>query len=526
MSVKNKALYTSSTSNTPAENLAKPHSLRLRLIIWYGVLLTLMLIFFAVLVWKLTTDTLTQSVNSSVRAEARIAELAIRNELSPTPPYWPKQQLSLNIVDNYQEPGVIVKVLDTQGNVRYTSDARSVTNLTASSDTIRQTLTGQTVWYTTIVDNGRARVEALPIHAPSADKQNSTGPVIGTLLVAKSLDEINTTLLLLQTLLISVGLVTLAVALLGGWAIASRVLQPLAEMAKTARAIAVATAHGTRMGNLSRRVRRPGGRDEMTQVIDTFNEMLTNLEQATQAQRRFVADASHELRAPLTIIQGNLAFLKRHLDELPPEERNTMLADAHEETLRLAQLVEELLLLARADSHENKPVISEKGDTTPHNRRPQPVELDRVVLQLVRQFRGRLNVEGSKLKLEVGHIEPLRIQGDEDSLRQVLVILLDNALKYTLINEQQTENRVIVALERTEKDAILRVQDTGIGIDPRDLPHIFERFYRADQARSRKEGTGLGLSIAQTLVESLNGRITAESIPGQGTTFRVWLPLA
>jgi signal transduction histidine kinase len=263
----------------------------------------------------------------------------------------------------------------------------------------------------------------------------------------------------------------------------------------------------------------------MTQVVDAFNEMLSNLERATTAQRRFVADASHELRAPLTTIQGNLAFLRRHADELPAEEQHTMLSDAHAETLRLAQLVEELLLLARADASVQASATLPEKRVDREADEPHPVELDHVILQLVRQLRGRLSVEDGGLKLDVGPIEPVRVRGDEESIRRILLILLDNALKYTPTPEKDGAGRVTVSLERTEKEALVRVRDTGIGIDPADLPHIFERFYRADRARSR-QGTGLGLSIAQTLVEHLGGHITAQSTLGQGSTFLVSLPLA
>ncbi len=264
----------------------------------------------------------------------------------------------------------------------------------------------------------------------------------------------------------------------------------------------------------------------MAQVVQTFNEMLTSLEKATHTQRRFVADASHELRAPLTTIQGNLAFLQRHLDELPPEERHTMLVDAHGETLRLAELVEDLLLLARADAKADASQEAQALETVGEGPHKMPlVELDHAVLQLVRQLRRRLSVEGSTLKLEIGHIEPVRVQGDEESLRRVALILLDNALKYMSSSSEEGKGRVTVSVERAEEQAVLRVSDTGIGIEPADLSHIFERFYRADRARSR-HGTGLGLSIAQTMVEQIGGHITAESTPGQGSTFSVWLPLA
>jgi signal transduction histidine kinase len=485
------------------------------------MLLTVAIIFFAILVWELTTNALNQSAESSVRAEARVVTSALNRELISTEPYWPAQ-IVLQSVNTYREPGTVVEVIDMRGAKRYDSDQNPATNIPVSTQTIQTTLSGQTVWYTADIDNRKVRVEALPVRAPKASF--NAGPFIGTLLVAKSLGEVDATLLLLRTLLLLTGLAIIAGTLLGGWAIAGRVLHPLSEMAKTARSIAATTAHGTRMGNLSQRARRPGGRDEMAQVIDAFNEMLTDLERATQAQRRFVADASHELRAPLTTIQGNLALLQRHIDELSREEVHTMLADAHSETLRLTQLVEELLLLARADASVDQPSVEAEKKPTP-GKAPgtQPVELDHTVLQLVRQFRGRLSAEDAKL--EVGHIEPVRIRGDEENIRRVLLILLDNALKYTPMNEVDRVGRVIVSVEREEQEGVLRVRDTGIGIDPDDLPHIFERFYRADRARSRL-GTGLGLSIAQALIEQSGGQITAESAPGQGSTFTVRLPLA
>jgi two-component system OmpR family sensor kinase len=522
----------------------KPRSLRLRLLLWYGTLLAATLGVFATLILILTTNAIDQSMANAIRAEARVATLDVRDDLSPTPPYWPRQ-LTMNVVDTYRETGVVVEVLDSQGQLRYLSAGGTVTPLPLSAQTIRAVLAGRTTCYDTSDGDEAVRVEVLPITAPLADASRSagdattcevsaggtspaTGPVVGVLLVAKSLGEVSATLTLLRTLLLVVGLVTLGGTLVGSWVIATRVLRPLTAIAAMAQAIAASTAHGTRLGNLNQRVRRPRGRDELVQVVDTFNEMLASLQSATETQRRFVADASHELRAPLTTIQGNLAFLRRRLDELPPEERRSMLADAHGEAVQLAKLVEELLLLARADASTDGSGASQEEMSSmagEHTQKAPLVELDHAILQLVRQLRRRLSVEGSTLKLEIGHIEPVRVRGDEEQLRRITLILLDNALKYTPSNGEEGRGRVIVSLERADRQAVLRVRDMGIGIEPADLPHIFERFYRADRARTR-QGTGLGLSIAQTLVEQLGGRITAESIPGQGSTFSLWLPLA
>ena len=513
-----------------------PHSLRLRLAVWYGTLLTVALVVFSALILLLTLDANRQSVDNALRAEARLATVNLHRELSPTPPYWP-EHLMLNIVDIYRDPGVLVEVRDAQGQVRYLSSSGAASIIPTASDAIQQALAGQVRWYDAHAHGDHVRVEVIPVRAPESSASNGgvdadgaptgSGPVIGVVLVTKSLSDVDATFNLLWRLLLLGGLVILAGALAGGWLIAARVLRPLGAIGVTARAIVASTAGGHRLGALSQRVPRSGGKDELAQVVDTLNEMLTALEQASQAQRRFVADASHELRAPLTTVQGNLAFLQRHFEELPPEERRMMLADAHAETLRLARLVDDLLMLARADaSTEGRSALQEAAESGPPQPAQAPLtELDHALLQLARQVRRRLSAEGSKLYLEVGHIEPIRVRGEEEVLRRVILILLDNAIKYTPASDEAGKGRVTVSLEQVEGQALLRVCDTGIGIAPTDLPHIFERFYRADPARNR-QGTGLGLSIAQMLVEQAGGYITVESVPGQGSAFGIWLPLA
>lgn len=499
----------------------QPSSLRWQLMLWYGGLLAVSLTLFASLVLFLSTQTLYENVDHTMEAVVRVTLSNIKQELAPRAPYWPAS-LSLKTIDIYKDPGVNIAVLDQQEHYRYGSSS-TVAEVLVDKATIQGVqATGKDGEYIKTVEGERIKVKVEPVYAP----QN--GPIIGVLLVTKPLQEVDETVVGLHVLIISLGLGVLIVTLAGGWAMTANVLRPLAALTRTARTI-VATVHGTHVGDLNQRVQRPHGHDEMVQVVDTFNEMLDSLESATKAQRRFIADASHELRAPLTTIQGNLAFLQRYVDEIPVAERRTVLGDAYEETLRLARLVDELLLLARADASKDAttPPDSDKaevGQEREEVRTRELIELDRTLLQLIRQLRGRLSLDKSQVKLEVGHIEPVRVRGDEESVRRILLILLDNALKYTPDGSEKGSGLITVSLERKQKEAIVHVQDNGIGIDAADLPHIFERFYRADHARSR-HGTGLGLAIARTLAEQLGGGITAQSTPGKGSTFSVKFPL-
>lgn len=288
----------------------------------------------------------------------------------------------------------------------------------------------------------------------------------------------------------------LAVAAVGSLITATRALRPIADVTELARAIALSRGFGRRLEPIRQD-------DELGELVHTFNEMLGSLDAAYQAQRRFVDDAAHELRAPVTSITGNLDLLERAHD-LPAADRAAALADVRAEAERLGRLVNDLLSLARADAGQRMIRRS--------------VDLDRIVVDGVRTMR-RL---AGDVDLRITTLEPAMVAGDPDRLKQVLVILLENALHYT-----PAGGRVRVSLRRQAEQATLAVEDTGIGIAAADLSHIFDRFYRADPARSRVAGgSGLGLAIAKWIVEAHDGGIEVESEPDHGTIVRLWLPLA
>jgi two-component system OmpR family sensor kinase len=286
------------------------------------------------------------------------------------------------------------------------------------------------------------------------------------------------------------------VAFLTGWLLAGRVLRPVAALTGAAAAIARSRAFSRRFAVDSRR-------DELGRLAATFNEMLASLEEAYTAQQRFVGLASHELRAPLTTIQANLELLSRVGRRLPESERATALREAYAEAQRLSRLAGDLLVLARADAGQAL--------------RLRQVELDRLVLDVL----GEVRHLATGQRFEVAALEPVILPGDSDRLKQLLLILLDNAVKYT-----PPPGKVTVTLQRHEQEIVLTIRDTGIGIEADELARVFDRFYRTDSARGLNPGgAGLGLSIARWIVREHGGTIALASTPAQGTVAAVRLPV-
>jgi signal transduction histidine kinase len=234
------------------------------------------------------------------------------------------------------------------------------------------------------------------------------------------------------------------------------------------------------------------------------NRALIPIRQAFSRQRQFTADASHELRTPLALIRANAEMLTLHGERLAPQDTE-LVTEIIRETDHLNRLVRDLLTLARADTE------TVKIHTGPVDFRALVGEVHED-LQRIAESRG--------IESELSLNGPVTVTGDEGRLRQLLLILLDNALKYT-----DPGGTVTISLGHADRRARLTVSDTGIGIPAADKPHIFERFYRVDRAREHQSGgTGLGLSIAQWIVQAHNGEIKVESELGQGTTFHVDLP--
>lgn len=293
---------------------------------------------------------------------------------------------------------------------------------------------------------------------------------------------------------------TLLLAMVLTFPLVGVALSPLIEIERTSRRIA--------QGELSMRIEQPLTDDEIGRLARSFNRMVARLEAAFQRQKRFVGDVSHELRTPLTALSGSLEMLLIGADQGNPEVTRRLARGMFAEVQRMHRMVEDLLALTRLD--EGKLML-----------RKDELQIE-IVLSIVYEQAAHL-ARGQKLSCFAEPNLPA-VSADSDRLQQVLLNLLDNALKFT-----PSEGRVTLRAERTAQNMVaITVSDTGQGIPAEALPHVFDRFYRADPARSRlpqhEGGSGLGLAIAKELIEAQGGSIAINSVQGHGTQVTLCLP--
>ena len=303
---------------------------------------------------------------------------------------------------------------------------------------------------------------------------------------------------LLLTIVIAFFVGAVPAILVGGW-IAGRALEPVDRMITEVREISDGRS-------LHRRLAVPMARDELGRLAETLNQMMTRLERTFVALRRFTADASHELKTPLTVVRAGVERAITRPD-VPPETL-APLEETLQEVNRMTELLDSLLTLARAD----------EGRAELHR---EAVDLRDIIADAGET--GELLAEQAGVGMDIKlPPEPLVVSVDRSRVRQLALNLIENAVKYTPRGGQ-----VSVELGGNDGRAVFSVADTGIGIAPGDLPHVFDRFWRADSARTRtseRAGTGLGLAICKWIAEAHGGTIDVQSRPGRGTTFTVGLP--
>lgn len=461
----------------------KAMSIRLRLTLWYTLILFALLGAIGFTVVKVFAAALQDNVDRTLDDTAAQVFTVTRasNVLG---------EIRLNVpveADVFRAAGLYLQVIDPDGQIVRKSASLGGYDQPLDPQSLRPDAE-LPVRRDVSISEAHLRVLTAPISFTASQ-------LLGYLQVGVSLQANDEALAQLTRILILGGVVGLVLAGAGGAFLARQALRPIDTITYTAIAI-------TDAGDLGRRIPVPRAADEVGRLATTFNRMLERLEALFRSQQRFTADVSHELRTPLTTIRGNVDLMRR-----------TRVADdasldaIQSETDRMTRLVSDLLALAQADS--GLPI------------RREPVSLDTLLLEVYRQ----LNVIANGVNVRIGDEDAVTVMGDPDRLKQLLLNLSDNAIRYTPPGGQ-----VMLSLKRDQGWAQFSVSDTGPGIPAEHLPHVFDRFYRVDKARSRREsgalsgGAGLGLSIAQWIAQSHGGRIDVQSEVGRGTTFTVRLP--
>ncbi|MCA1567630.1 MAG: heavy metal sensor histidine kinase [Acidobacteria bacterium] len=464
-------------------------SVRARLTLWYVSVLALILVVFGVAVYVMLSRALHRRVDEALRSTLEISITSLTNDAQ-------EGQSSLSAAQStaaeLSHPQQALMIYDDAGRLLaehpYEEDLHvRLPDLAA--------IPADEVYLYTVAEQRDAddhhRLAVRRVRIPPADT-----PYI--VLASRPLEAVEDELESLSEILYFATPAALLLAGLGGWFLARQGFAPVAAMAKSARRIGAES--------LDSRLPIANPRDELGQLATAFNELLARLNAAFSQQRRFMADASHELRTPLSVMStaAGVTLKKERREEEEYREALQMMA---EQTRRLSRIVKDMFALARADAGH-------------YPLQKRPLYLNDLLEEVARA--GGLLGADKGVSVELTNLPEAAYHGDEDLLRQMILNLLDNAFKFT-----PAGGVVRLGLTRRADEYLLTVADTGAGIPLEAQAHVFERFYRADKARSRAEdgGAGLGLAIARWVAQAHNGELELAVSDHTGTTFVARLPV-
>lgn len=460
-------------------------SIHFRLILWYSSLVVLVSLAFGAYIYRGVEIWLYNEMEHTLTRRA----LQISANILTRVPVPPPEAIATQIHSVYspEANNRFIRILRSDGSVLYVSGRPKDDSFNPGALPI---MPGNSLRrrFEPLADGSRMQLVSMPAETAEGSYVIEMG--------APTHEADSTLLGLVITLLFGLPIVVLVVSS-GGYILVRRALKPVENIRATAEQIT--------FGNLSNRLPVAPTGDALEHLSVTLNQMLKRLDDAYQQARRFSADASHELRTPLTIMRSELEAMAREKDV--PGLLRERVGSVLEETERLSRITEGLFAISRLDAGEAK---------IEHRRFDLAALAQSTAEQMV------LLAEEKHIRLCIQAGQPVPVDGDSARIKQIVVNLLDNAIKYT-----PPGGSISLNVNTAPNKAILEVADNGVGIPAGALPHVFERLYRADKARSREpDGAGLGLSIVRSIVQAHGGSVDIESREGEGTTCRVQLPLA
>ena len=469
-------------------------TIRGRLTAWYSIALVGTLAAFAVVLYVTRRNASFEDLDRRIQSEAALSAGILAESYGSRGVLLVRDTLIPELAAVLEAIPDFLIITHTDGRVLFaSSDARATFGAYEQlTSLVKSAAGGRAAGATWITPNGPAvRYVVRPL--------TGAGPQFGAVLAGASTQGAELGLQqLLSTLVVMILIGVFPAVFVGRW-IAQRALEPVDQIITEVREI-------TDGRSLHRRLAVPMVRDELGRLAETLNQMMTRLERSFAALRRFTADASHELKTPLTVVRAGVERAITRPDV--PQETLAALEETLQEVNRMTELLDSLLTLARAD----------EGRAELHR---EPVDLRAIVAEAGET--GDLLADHAGVAIEIRTPpQPLVLAVDRSRVRQLLLNLIENAVKYT-----PRGGNVSVQLGASDGEVRLTVADSGIGIAPGDLPHIFDRFWRADSARTRtgeRPGAGLGLAISKWIVEAHGGAIEVQSRPGRGTTFTVTFP--
>ncbi len=470
-------------------------SLRTRLTLSYVGFFAVALLALDCGLYLFVSQSLVGGIDNELQLGAQLLQQDFSQNNNRVPSYFDGERLVLALtkpnVGGFEGTSLLAQIQ----KLDHTVVARSPNlpeNLPIDAEAFQRAVDGKFAIGTLSSKDIRMRVLIAPLLIKSPSNEQL---VVGVMMVGRRMEETERALTLLTYTLVGGGIVVLLAAARGGAWLTRAAFRPIDQVVTTAQSIVSAS-------DLSSRVPVPASQDELQRLTVTINDLLARLEGLFETQRRFMADVSHELRTPLAAMQGNLEVLARGAAR-DPELLNESLVDMRREVGRLIRMTNDLLLLAQSDSGLQL--------------RREPVEIDTLLLEVLRELRPLTGA----VQLRMGAEDQVLVLGDRDRIKQALLNLGVNALQHT-----PAGGSVTLGLARQAEHVEISVADTGAGIPAEALPHIFNRFFRADAARTRNQGgAGLGLSIVRWIAEAHGGQIAATSQVGVGSTFILSLPI-